>query len=129
MKTLEKGDVVQLRSGGPLMTVFSITEAKEASPGLPLSPAVGDIPPTLASPEIIGCVWFTKEHEVRNGNYDRALLTDPVPRSDWRGAPVQMLTPEELDLADAGFCTNLGHICGHLKASPCNGIPRRKDHA
>lgn len=49
------GDVVMLNSGGPLLTVAALTEKDD-----------GDT--------IVGCGWFTREGEIRTGEFAPALL-------------------------------------------------------
>lgn len=59
MNQLEIGDVVQLKSGGPLMTVHSI----------------GDYSPTGPNPGML-CVWFVERKRVEDVFDPRALERD-----------------------------------------------------
>lgn len=82
---LEEGDVVQLKSGGPAMTVFSVIEAADAKPACrivteataaePMSEQF--TPETPAVKAQVSVVWFTEAHEVRNGNFAVNLLEKP----------------------------------------------------
>jgi uncharacterized protein YodC (DUF2158 family) len=75
-------DVVQVKSGGPKMTVFAVVPAVTASPATTVKSPPGpmgevvdiDVPAVAASEAQASCVWYNTADEVRSGNYFFTLL-------------------------------------------------------
>ena len=79
MSDFKEGDLVQLKSGGPIMTVFSVNAAVEAKPAV-VSASPSDGAPVVITPAVEAAraqattVWFTKEGDVRSGNFSVVML-------------------------------------------------------
>jgi len=70
MEPLKIGDVVQLKSGGPIMTVNGFMIGRDGKP----------------DPDDVQCTWFDSKKELKSGRFPAATLERYDPSAVWGGA-------------------------------------------
>ena len=83
--TFKPGDVVMLKSGGPVMTIEEVVNKSKLVPSE--EPGVMVTTQKIPGKFDIACVWFNKTNNVDRGTFSQASLKEPTSEylSHWKG--------------------------------------------